>query len=220
MSAMMGGVSIASATVATAGNTSAIAMATAALSSNKYMFGLMIILINIGARYIGSELTEFQHKVLNHKFTRRLLIFLVIWMGTRDIIVAIVLTSAFIILVNGLFNENSRFCILPKSSITECNISQDEYNLAKHIVEKYEKKNNASSVASTSSTIPPSFGNPSNIQLVPKIPNLTYPPALEPQVQQQQHSIPLVPKQMELLNPRQFYGPMIDISNIPRGFSV
>ena len=47
------------------GNHSVIALATAGLSSNKYVLGIMILLINLGARYIGNELNEFSHKVLN-----------------------------------------------------------------------------------------------------------------------------------------------------------
>ena len=128
-----------SSTALPAGNASMLAIATMGLSGNKYILGLMILLINIGARYIGNEVSEFMHKVLNHKFARRFLIFLVLWMGTRDLVVAGVITISFIILVNTIFNENSDYCILPvtnKSSIT-----REEYDLAKQIVSKYEVVN-------------------------------------------------------------------------------
>lgn len=147
-------------TVATTATTlatqsSTITAITGIMNSNKYILGIMIILINIGARYIGSELTDFQHKVLNHKFVRRLLIFLVIWMGTRDIIVALILTATFIILVNGLFNENSKFCIIPKNNKTANSISRDDYDLAKRVIEKYEKDHPPSSITQL-----PSFNTP------------------------------------------------------------
>lgn len=140
------GSSLATTATTLATQTSTIATITSIMNTNKYILGIMIILINIGARYIGSELTEFQHKVLNHKFVRRLLIFLVIWMGTRDIIVALILTSTFIILVNGLFNENSKFCIIPKNDNT--NITKDDYEIAKKVIEKYEKNNQPNSISS------------------------------------------------------------------------
>lgn len=130
----------ASATTATsAANSSILALATMGLSSNKYILGLMILLINLGARYIGNEVSDFMHKVLNHKFARRFLIFLVIWMGTRDLIVAFVITIGFILLVNTLFNENSQFCILPAKN--DSGITKEEYELAKQLVMKYEKIN-------------------------------------------------------------------------------
>lgn len=118
------------------GNPSVVALATAGLSSNKYVLGIMILLINLGARYIGNELNEFSHKVLNHKFARRFLIFLVIWMGSRDLIVSLVITTCFILLSNTLLNENSAYCILPVSNAS--NVSKEEYEIAKQMVTKYE----------------------------------------------------------------------------------
>ena len=118
------------------GNASVLAMATMGLNGNKYMLGLMILLINLGARYIGNEVGEFMHKVLNHKFARRLLIFLVLWMGTRDLVVAGVITIGFIVLINTLFNETSQFCILPVQN--DSPITKEEYLLAKELISKYE----------------------------------------------------------------------------------
>ena len=128
---------------ASIGSTSALALATVGLNGNKYMLGLMILLINLGARYIGNEVGEFMHKVLNHKFSRRFLIFLVLWMGTRDLVVAGVITIGFILLVNTLFNENSSFCILPVNTDPESSITKEQYLLAKELVNKYETANPA-----------------------------------------------------------------------------
>ena len=121
------------------GNASMLAIATMGLNGNKYVLGLMILLINLGARYIGNEVSDFMHKVLNHKFARRFLIFLVLWMGTRDLVVAGVITISFIILVNTLFNENSDYCILPVTN--NSSITKEEFQLAKQIVAKYELAN-------------------------------------------------------------------------------
>lgn len=120
----------------TGGNASVLALATMGLSSNKYILGLMILLINLGARYIGNELNEFSHKVLNHKFARRFLIFLVIWMGSRDLLVAFIITVGFILISNTLLNEHSNYCILPID--TPSPVSKEEYEIAKQMVQKYE----------------------------------------------------------------------------------
>ena len=127
------------ATTVPEGNASIFALATMGLSGNKYMLGLMILLINLGARYIGNEVGDFMHKVLNHKFARRFLIFLVIWMGTRDLVVALVITLSFIIIVNTIFNEHSQFCILPTNN--DLSITREEYLLAKELINKYETAN-------------------------------------------------------------------------------
>jgi len=125
-----------------AGNASMLAIATIGLSGNKYILGLMILLINIGARYIGNEVGDFMHKVLNHKFSRRFLIFLVLWMGTRDLVVAGVITIAFIVIVSTIFNEHSDYCILPIDNTSP--ISKEDYLLAKELISKYEKDNEPS----------------------------------------------------------------------------
>jgi hypothetical protein len=121
----------------TGANASILALATMGLSSNKYILGLMILLINLGARYIGNELNEFSQKVLNHKFARRFLIFLVIWMGSRDLLVAFIITVGFILISNTLLNENSDYCILPIDNPTI--ITKEEYDIAKQMVQKYEE---------------------------------------------------------------------------------
>jgi len=153
MSAMMTATpSITSAVATSAGsNASILALATAGLSSNKYVLGIMILLINLGARYIGNELNEFSHKVLNHKFARRFLIFLVIWMGSRDIIVSLVITTCFILLSNTLLNEQSTYCILPIDNPSP--LTKEEYDVAKQIVSKYEASHPA---------MPPAPGFPSS----------------------------------------------------------
>ena len=125
---------------ANVGSSSALALATIGLNGNKYMLGLMILLINLGARYIGNEVGEFMHKVLNHKFSRRFLIFLVLWMGTRDLVVAGVITIGFILIVNTIFNENSSLCILPVTNESTI-ITKEQYLVAKELVNKYEMQN-------------------------------------------------------------------------------
>lgn len=140
MSNMLGGAPPIS-TPLPAGNASVLAIATMGLSGNKYILGLMILLINLGARYIGNEVSDFMHKVLNHKFARRFLIFLVIWMGTRDLVVALVITIGFILLANTAFNENSDYCVLPTKN--EAPITKEEYDLAKQLIDKYDKANPA-----------------------------------------------------------------------------
>jgi hypothetical protein len=129
----------------TAANASVLALATMGLSSNKYVLGIMILLINLGARYIGNELNEFSHKVLNHKFARRFLIFLVIWMGSRDLLVAFIITAGFIIISNTLLNEQSSLCILPIE--TPSSITKEEYDVAKQLVQKYEATHTSMPVA-------------------------------------------------------------------------
>ena len=122
-----------------AGNSSILALATLSLSSNKYILGLMILLINLCAKNISSELNEVSNKILSHKYSRRFLIFLLIWMGTRDLLTAFVITTGFILLSNTLLNAESSLCILPIENENESSVSKEEYQFAKNMVFKYEQ---------------------------------------------------------------------------------
>jgi len=145
MSAMMNAPPVMASPTMIGGNASVMALATMGLSYNKYILGLMILLINLGARYIGNELNEFSHKVLNHKFARRFLIFLVIWMGCRDLVVSLIITTCFILLSNTLLNEQSTYCILPIDNPSP--VSKEDYEVAKQMVQKYEASNSGMPVA-------------------------------------------------------------------------
>jgi|TARA_B110000858_G_C17756059_1_gene452173 hypothetical protein len=85
-----------------------------ALNSNKYMFGLMMLMLNIGSRYIELGFTKTQEHALRRGLGRELLIFSTVFIGSRDVVTSILMTAAFIILSDYIFNENSRFCVLPE----------------------------------------------------------------------------------------------------------
>ena len=170
------GVSAASAAASTAVSSGATSIAASSgiaalmmngFSNNKYVLGIMILLLNLGSRYIGYELSEFHHKVLNHTFARRLLIFIVLWMGTRDVVVSMVITTCFIVLVSELLNENSKYCILPKAS--NVNITPEEYLLAKEIIQKYEKMN-PNNIGSANMNMMPGSGSSSSSSSGPQQP--------------------------------------------------
>ena len=84
------------------------------LNDSKLLLGIMMLLLNIGSRYIELGFTKTQEEALRNGLGRELLIFAVVFMGTRDIVVSTLMTAAFIILSDYIFNEKSRFCIASK----------------------------------------------------------------------------------------------------------
>ena len=85
------------------------------LNNSKFFAGLVMIMLNICSKYITIELSKTQEQFLKNSVARQILIFSIIWMGTRDVFISLGLTAVFIILTSYLFNEDSSFCILPKS---------------------------------------------------------------------------------------------------------
>jgi len=76
------------------------------ISENKYFLGIIMIIINIGARFIIEELSPNQKKYINTKLFRRIIIFCAFFMATRDILASITLTIIFILFIGDLFSNN------------------------------------------------------------------------------------------------------------------
>jgi len=110
------------------------------LNHSKYFAGISMLLLNLGSRYIAMELSYSQEQLLSNKIIRRLLVFTVVFVATRDVWVSFVLTAVFIILVSGIFNENSGYCILPKSKIFR-QISKNDFEKAQQIIKLYQLQN-------------------------------------------------------------------------------
>jgi hypothetical protein len=111
------------------------------LSNNKLFGGCLMLLTNIGSRYITMEFPDNIEKLFStSQILRYLVFFSIFFMATRDVKTSILLSLLFFIIIKYAINEKSSFCIINNKS--ENNISYEEYNKAKEIITNYEKKNN------------------------------------------------------------------------------
>jgi hypothetical protein len=78
-------------------------------SSNPYFIGLMMLILNLGGRFIVLEVTKGQEKFFQNPWFRRFLIFTVLFVATRNLVVAAIMTVVIVLFIGYLFNENSRF---------------------------------------------------------------------------------------------------------------
>jgi hypothetical protein len=85
------------------------------LNNSKLFAGLMIIILNIASKFVTIKLSKTMESYLKYTFSRQILIFAIAWMGTRDIYIAITITLVFVFFMDFLFNEESRFCVLPEA---------------------------------------------------------------------------------------------------------
>jgi len=87
------------------------------LNQSKLFAGLMIIILNVSSKYVNLKLSKTIESYLKHTFNRDILVFAISWMGTRDIYIAFIITIIFILFVDFVFNEESKFCCLPEQFI-------------------------------------------------------------------------------------------------------
>ena len=73
------------------------------INDNKYIIGLTMIMLNIGARFIIDELDDDLRKIISNTIVRRVVIFCSFFMATKDLFTAVVLTIIFVILINEVF---------------------------------------------------------------------------------------------------------------------
>lgn len=110
------------------------------VNSNKYITGVAMILFSIGSRYIVIDISKNTETLLKTKIMRRLSIFSIFFIGTRDLIASLILTALFLVMTMCLLNEESTYCMIPKEF--EDNVyTEEEYVMSKKIINGYEKIN-------------------------------------------------------------------------------
>ena len=110
------------------------------LNNSKFFAGILMILMNLGSKYISLELSETQDEFFSNIVIRRIMIFVVIFIATKDIITSLIITACFVILVSGLFNENSKFCLIKNNCKQTKIISKEQVERAKKVLKKYEEQ--------------------------------------------------------------------------------
>lgn len=95
------------------------------LNDNKFFLGIMLILLNIGSRYLVDEISSNPEEYDRNILLRRVAIFAVCFVGTRDVVVATILTAAYIILAQGISRKSREGMRNMKK--------HDEIDMEKHI---------------------------------------------------------------------------------------
>jgi hypothetical protein len=86
----------------------------ATLNTNTYFIGMMMLILNLGGRHLATSLTADQDKFLQNPWIRRILLFVVVFVATRNVFTAFWLSIAIIGLLAYFTNESSKFYIFGK----------------------------------------------------------------------------------------------------------
>lgn len=82
------------------------------INMNPYILGFAYILLNLGGRFMVLSVSPAQEAFLQNIVFRPLLLFAIMFIGTRNMVVAFWLTLAVLILMHYLLNENSSWYLL------------------------------------------------------------------------------------------------------------
>lgn len=116
------------------------------MNSSKIFAGLVVITLNIASRFVTIKLSKSMESYLKFTFSRDVLVFCIVWMGSRDVYIAAGFTLLFTFIVYFLLNEESAYCVLPESFTTyhaeKLNSAQptvDEIKHAESVLKRVKK---------------------------------------------------------------------------------
>ena len=73
------------------------------LNQNTFFAGIMLLLLNVGSRFIVHEFSADDKEYRENILIRRICVFAVCFVGTKDVVTSLILTAGFVILAGGLF---------------------------------------------------------------------------------------------------------------------
>ena len=118
------------------------------MNSSKIFAGLVVITLNIASRFVTIKLSKTMESYLKFTFSRDVLVFCIVWMGSRDVYIAAGFTLLFTFIMDFLLNEESSYCILPESFtayhaelLDGTAPTADEVKNAESILERVKKSN-------------------------------------------------------------------------------
>jgi hypothetical protein len=82
------------------------------LNMNPYLLGIAYITLNLGSRFFVMSVSPAQEAFLQNIFFRPILLFAIMFIGTRNLIVAFWMTLLILISLHFLLNENSSWFVL------------------------------------------------------------------------------------------------------------
>jgi hypothetical protein len=120
----------------------------AAFNNSKIAWGISMLVVNLGSRYVIMDLGQNHERILNSPLVKPMIVFSIVFMATRDFWVSLVMTLAFLVVFIGLLHEKSRFCCVPPPKTTppaaaapaaaEAIPAPTLYAAAKRVVEAFE----------------------------------------------------------------------------------
>ena len=114
------------------------------LNNSRLFTGVVMIIMNIGGKYIAKDIPKNADKIFSHWFMRVFVIFCISFVATHDIVTSGYITVIFFIIFKILINEKHSLCVIPKNKINidingDGHITLDEIIRAQKIIDNYKQ---------------------------------------------------------------------------------
>lgn len=103
---------------------------------------ISLILMQIGAKYLDLELTDFQKKLIKNNFIQAIILFGIVYIPVRDIFKSFIIVCLIYLMIYVLFNEKHKLNIYSKKWLYDEGIINEYKNIRDKYYEKIEKIKN------------------------------------------------------------------------------
>ena len=111
------------------------------IATNKYFIGVVMIMMNIGARFMIEELTPEQKKLVNTQTFRRIIVFCGFFAATRDILAAITLTIIFILFLGEFFTDKKDISDQKRKRVTKTDVLNELNGIINKVIMMEDEEN-------------------------------------------------------------------------------
>lgn len=121
------------------------------LNKSTYFLALMILILNIGSKYLDLNIGYTMQRLLSTTTMKILIIFTMIYTATRDIYISLGVSLVFLFLTEYILHEESGLCLIPhkyrcykpvpkKNAKSHYDITEKEINDAIQVLTKAKLK--------------------------------------------------------------------------------
>lgn len=111
------------------------------LNSSRLFAGCVMLLMNIGSRFIIKDIPDDFFEVFELAFVRYITVFCIVFITTRDVKISLFLTLCFIIIFKHFINKKSKLCLISKFENKKKKITKEKYHQALNIMRNYIEQN-------------------------------------------------------------------------------
>jgi hypothetical protein len=100
---------------------------------------ISLVLMQVGAKYLDLQLTEFQKKIIKNNFVQAIILFGIVYIPVRDFIKTTLIVCLIYLIIYVLFNENHKFNIYSKKWLFNEGVIKEYEDIKNKYYEKISK---------------------------------------------------------------------------------